>query len=39
MTTNDGELGEVQRLAGTSALAARIARLRDQLAAQVERLA
>lgn len=34
-----GELGEVQRLAGMSGLATRIARLRDQLAAQVERLA
>lgn len=33
-----GELGEVQRLAGLSALASRIARLRVQLAAQVERL-
>jgi hypothetical protein len=33
-----GELGEVQRLAGLSGLASRIARLRDQLAAQVERL-
>lgn len=34
-----GELGEVQRLAGLSALASRIARLREQLAVQVERLA
>ncbi|MBC7907103.1 MAG: hypothetical protein H7Y60_10200 [Rhodospirillaceae bacterium] len=33
-----GELGEVQRLAGISALSARIAQLREQLAAQAERL-
>ncbi|MGE5517840.1 MAG: plasmid mobilization protein [Bacteroidota bacterium] len=34
-----GELGEVQRLAGLSGLASRIARLRDELGIQLERLA